>query len=74
MVFNYALLPLRTASEHGLDINRLRVELGESVIVNQTDLHAFGDPEDSLSVKVEKLGGRIISAKEAKTLIANTKK
>lgn len=74
MTFKYVLIPIAQAELLGLVENRIIVNSGKSVIVNQTDIITYGSPEDSIEDKALKLGGRVISIDAAKKMIANTKK
>jgi hypothetical protein len=64
MKFNYISLPYLTAQNLGLDKNRQRDKDG-NVIVNQSDLAAVGEPEETLAEKINRLGGKMLSNVEA---------
>lgn len=74
MTFKYVLIPIAQADLLGLVENRIIVNSGKSVIVNQTDIITYGAPEDNIEDKASKLGGSVISIDAAKKMIANTKK
>lgn len=74
MTFKYVLIPIAQAELLGLVENRIIVNSGKSVIVNQTDIITYGALEDSIEDKALKLGGSVISIDAAKKMIANTKK
>jgi hypothetical protein len=72
MKFNYAKLPYKTAQEFGLDKNRYRDKNG-NVIVNQSDLISVGTAGETLSEKVKRLGGVMLSNAEALKLIEDNR-
>jgi hypothetical protein len=71
MKFNYVKLPYPAAQELGLHKNRSRDKNG-SVIVNQSDLSAVGEAGETLSGKVKRLGGEMLSNAQALKLIQET--
>ena len=74
MKFEYISIPVNEAQKLGLLDNRILINDGKNVIVNQTDLLVYGTPEDSVEDKAVKIGGSIITANDARILIANAKK
>jgi hypothetical protein len=68
MKFSYVKLPFLTAQSLGLDKNRQRDKDG-NVIINQSDLFAIGEPDETLAEKVARLGGALLTHTEALKLI-----
>jgi len=64
MDFKYISLPKVEAEKLGLAKYRKADKKG-NVILNQSDLAAIGEPEETLEEKVSRLGGKILTQTEA---------
>jgi hypothetical protein len=73
MKFNYISLPRDIAAQ--LNLNRYRQQdKNGNIIINQTDLLTTGEPDETLTEKVERFGGTLLTHTEALELIQNNKK
>lgn len=64
MKYRYAIIPYSGAVTLGVERIRRQTATGE-VIVNESDLLTYGG-QSSFEDKIEKLGGRVLTALEAK--------
>lgn len=69
MKYLYAKIPLEWAVKIGVDKSRRHTRTGE-VIINESDIHCFGNNED-FPTKIKRMGGIILSNLEAKNELKN---
>lgn len=72
MDFKYISIPRAEAEKLGLAETRNGDGKG-NVIVNQTDLHTYGSAGESLTDKVTKLNGEILTHSEARLRITKAR-
>lgn len=65
MRYVYAKIPVRKAEDAGIAEFRQRTPDGEFVIINESDLQTYGSSAP-FEKKVESLGGKVLTAAEAK--------
>lgn len=65
MRYLYAKIPAVKAEDIGVTGLRMRTPDGAYVIINESDLQTYGTDAD-FSSKVEVLGGRVLTAEEAR--------
>jgi hypothetical protein len=64
MKFDYVSISITEAERLGLAKYRKRDKKG-NVILNQSDMVSIGEPDETLEEKVLRLGGEILTQKEA---------
>lgn len=65
MRYVYAKIPVRKAEDSGIAEFRQRTPDGEFVIINESDLQTYGSSAP-FEKKVKSLGGKVLTAAEAK--------
>lgn len=65
MRYLYAKIPVRKAESIGIAEFRQRINDGEYVIVNESDLQTYGR-SGTFESKVKALGGKVLTVQEAK--------